>query len=90
VCGTGSSANLAVLPARGAVKVGDTRRSRSITGGEFTVEAIAETTVDGRPAVVPRITGAAWMYGREELRVDANDPFAKSFALSDTWGPGIA
>ena len=44
-CGTGSSANLAVLHARGQIKVGDVRRSRSIIGGEFTAEAIGETTV---------------------------------------------
>jgi proline racemase len=89
-CGTGSSANLACLHARGQVKVGDTRRSRSIIGGEFLVEAIGETTVGGRPAVVPRITGQAWIYGREELRVDMADPFHKGFALSDTWGPHVA
>ena len=89
-CGTGSSANLACLHARGQVKVGDTRRSRSIIGGEFLVEAIGETTVGGRPAMVPRITGQAWIYGREELRVDMADPFPKGFALSDTWGPHLA
>ena len=66
------------------------RRSRSIIGGEFMVEAIGETTVGGRPAVVPRITGQAWIYGREELRVDMADPFPKGFALSDTWGPHLA
>jgi proline racemase len=89
-CGTGSSANLAVLHARGEAKVGDARRSRSIIGGEFLVELIGETTVGGQPAVLPRLTGQAWIYGAEELRVDANDPFAKGFALSDTWGPQVA
>jgi proline racemase len=88
-CGTGSSANLAVLHARGQVKVGDMRRSRSIIGGEFTVEAIGETSVGGRAAVLPRITGSAWMYGREFLRMDENDPFPNGFALSDTWGPHV-
>jgi proline racemase len=89
-CGTGSSANLACLHARGEVKVGDTRRSRSITGGEFTVEAVGETRIGGRPAILPRITGRAWIYGREELRVDPSDPFPKGFALSDAWGPNVA
>jgi proline racemase len=88
-CGTGSSANLACLYARGEAKVGDSRRSRSIIGGEFLVEAISETTIGGRPAVVPRITGQAWIYGREELRVDMADPFPKGFALSDAWGPHL-
>ena len=89
-CGTGSSANLACLHARGQVKVGDTKHSRSITGGEFTVEAIGETTIGNRPAILPRITGQGWIYGREELRVDISDPFPKGFALSDTWGPHVA
>jgi proline racemase len=88
-CGTGSSANLAVLHARKQVKVGDSRTSRSIIGGEFLVEMIDETMVGDRPAVLPRITGAAWIYGMEELRIDPNDPFARGFALSDTWGPQV-
>jgi proline racemase len=86
-CGTGSSANLALLHARGLVGVGDARVSRSITGGEFTAEVIGETTVGSRPAVVPRITGQAWVYGTESLRVDAADPYPLGFTLSDTWGP---
>jgi proline racemase len=89
-CGTGSSANLAILHARGLVKVGDVRRSRSIIGGEFTIEVIGETTIAGRPAILPRITGSAWIYGREFLRLDDGDPFPKGFALSDTWGPHVA
>ncbi|MER8384130.1 proline racemase family protein [Mesorhizobium sp. M1380] len=88
-CGTGSSANLAVLHARGKVAVGDSRRSRSIIGGEFMAEAIGETIVGNRKAVLPRITGQAWVYGRQELRVDPADPFTKGFALSDTWGPQV-
>lgn len=88
-CGTGSSANLAVLHARGAVKVGDSRRSRSIIGGEFLVELIGETKVGGRPAILPRLTGQATIYGTEELLLDADDPFANGFALSDTWGPQV-
>ena len=89
-CGTGSSANLAVLHARREIKIGGARRSRSIIGGEFTVEAIGETSVGGRPAVLPRITGQAWIYGTERLRVDERDPFPDGFALSDTWGTHLA
>ena len=88
-CGTGSSANLAVLHARGDVKVGDTRISRSIIGGAFTAQAVAETTVAGRPAIVPRITGQAWIYGTETLRVDDGDPFPNGFVLSDQWSPNL-
>jgi proline racemase len=88
-CGTGSSANLATLFARGLVKVGDARTSRSIIGGEFTAEAIGETEIGGRKAVLPRITGRAYLYGRSELRLSGDDPFRAGFALSDTWGPQV-
>jgi proline racemase len=88
-CGTGSSANLACLYARGEVKVGDKRISRSTTGGEFTAEAIGETIVGNKRAVLPRITGQAWIYGHEELRIDDVDPFPRGFALSDSWGTQV-
>lgn len=89
-CGTGSSANLAVLHARGEVRPGGHHISRSIIGGTFRVEAIAETSVGNRKAILPRITGEAWIYGREELRIDPAEPFPRGFALSDTWGPQMA
>ncbi|MFT2215275.1 proline racemase family protein [Rhizobium giardinii] len=88
-CGTGSSANLAALFARGLVKVGDKRTSRSIIGGEFQAEAIGETDVAGRRAVLPRITGRGYIYGHTELRLSDDDPFAQGFALSDTWGSQV-
>lgn len=88
-CGTGSSANLATLYARGKLGVGDRRTSRSIIGGEFTAEAIGVSEVGGRPAVLPRITGRAWIYGREQLRISDEDPFRRGFALSDSWGPQV-
>lgn len=88
-CGTGSSANLATLYARGKLGVGDRRTSRSIIGGEFTAEAIGVSEVGGRPAVLPRITGQAWIYGREQLRISDEDPFRRGFALSDSWGPQV-
>lgn len=88
-CGTGSSANLASLYARGVVKVGDARTSRSIIGGEFHVEAVGETEVAGRKAILPRITGRGYVYGRSELRLSDDDPFVSGFALSDTWGPQV-
>jgi proline racemase len=88
-CGTGSSANLATLLARGEISVGDRRTSRSIIGGEFLAEAIGETEVGGRRAVLPRITGSGWVYGTERLRISDDDPFARGFALSDSWGPQV-
>jgi proline racemase len=88
-CGTGSSANLATLFARGELAVGDHRISRSIIGGEFRTEAIGETEVGGRRAVLPRITGRGYIYGRSELWIADDEPFKEGFALSDTWGPEV-
>lgn len=88
-CGTGSSANLAVLHSRGEVRSGDHRISRSIIGGEFRVDVIGETRVGIRTAVLPRITGSAFIYGREELYSVPHDPFPAGFMLSDTWGPQV-
>ena len=86
-CGTGSSANLATLYARNQISVGERRVSRSVTGGEFVVEAIGEGSVGPYKAIVPRLTGRAFVYGSETLRMANNDPFAQGFRLSDTWGP---
>ncbi|MBU9612174.1 proline racemase family protein [Burkholderia multivorans] len=88
-CGTGSSANLATLAARGRVHVGDCLTSRSTIGGEFRVELLSTTEVGGRPAVLPRVTGRAWVFGFQQLGVDPDDPLAAGFLLSDTWGDGF-
>jgi proline racemase len=45
--------------------------------------------VGGRRAIVPRITGQAWIYGTETLRMDDGDPFRNGFVLSDLWGPHL-
>lgn len=88
-CGTGSSANLATLSARNLVKVGDKLTSRSTIGGEFKVELLGLTEVAGKPAVLPRVTGRAWVYGLHQIGVDPDDPLAAGFMLSDTWGEGF-
>ncbi|RKS16918.1 proline racemase [Pseudomonas sp. WPR_5_2] len=88
-CGTGSSANLATLSARGLVAVGDMLTSRSTIGGEFAVELLGLTEVGGKPAVLPRVTGRAWIYGLHQIGVDPDDPLAAGFMLSDTWGEGF-
>ncbi|HWT37461.1 MAG TPA: proline racemase family protein [Paraburkholderia sp.] len=88
-CGTGSSANLATLAARGKVDVGGKLKSRSTIGSEFGVELLGKTEVGGMSAVLPRISGRAWIYSIEQIGVDADDPLAAGFMLSDTWGEGF-
>lgn len=88
-CGTGSSANLACLHARGEVAPGDKIVSRSIIGSRFGVDCLGTTEVGGRAAVLPRITGRAWIFGFQQMGLDPTDPFPLGFALSDTWGPEV-
>ena len=86
-CGTGSSANLACLHARGEIDVGGRTLSRSIIGSEFEVELMVTTEVAGKAAVLPRISGRAWIFGMHQLGVEPSDPFPLGYTLSDTWGP---
>ncbi|MHB0951162.1 MAG: 4-hydroxyproline epimerase [Allorhizobium sp.] len=86
-CGTGNSANLATLHARGKAKVGDVFRSRSIIGSEFEVGLSAVAEVAGRTAIIPTITGRGFTFGLSQVALDPFDPLAEGFALTDVWGP---
>ncbi len=85
-CGTGSNANMATRHARGLVKLGDVIMSRSIIGGEFTTELVAETTIGPFTATRNRVSGQSWIYGISQIGLDPSDPFPAGFTLSDTWG----
>jgi proline racemase len=85
-CGTGNSARLAVDAARGLVKPGDTRAARSIINSRFDVTYAADTTVAGRPAVQPVISGRGWIYGIHQLGLDPTDPYPHGYSVADTWG----
>lgn len=86
-CGTGNSANLAALHARGKVRVGDVFKSRSIIGSQFEVGLADVTEVAGRPAVIPTISGRGFTYGLHQVSLDPFDPLGDGFALTDVWGP---
>lgn len=83
--GTGCSARMAVLHARGEFAVGDRFVGISVTGSRFEGSIVSETTVAGRPAVVPSISGRAWITGTTQLMLDPNDPWQGGYRLSDTW-----
>jgi trans-L-3-hydroxyproline dehydratase len=85
--GTGLSARLAALHARGAMQVGDAMTHASVIGTTFDGRIVAEATVGGRPAIVPAIRGSAWITGITEVFLDPDDPFPEGYLLSDTW-PG--
>ena len=80
-CGTGTSARLAQLHARGELGVGDAFVNASIIDTRFTGRIVEETAVAGRPAVVPEITGRAWITGTGQYGLDPDDPFPAGFAV---------
>jgi proline racemase len=85
-CGTGSNANMAARHAAGRAQPGDVVTSRSIIGGEFATEFVAETRVGGFPATRSRVSGQGWIYALTQIGLDPSDPFPQGFTLSDTWG----
>jgi proline racemase len=86
--GTGLSARMAVLHARGLMHVGDTMTHASVIGSMFDGRIVSETTVGGRRAIVPAIRGSAWITGITQVFVDPADPFPEGYLLSDTWPGG--
>ena len=80
-CGTGTSARIAQLAARGVLKVGDDFIHESIIGSLFfgRVEAVAK--VGDYPAIVPSIAGQAWITGHNTIFLDDRDPFVKGFSV---------
>ena len=83
--GTGLSARLALLHAQGVMRVGDELRMRSIIGSEFAGRIAEETTIGGRPAIVPEISGTAWRTGRYVYELDPSDPWPLGYRVGDTW-----
>ena len=83
--GTGCSARMAVLHARGLLRPGDAFRGRSIIGSQFDCRLEAETTVGGRPAIIPSISGRGWITGIRQEMLDPDDPWPAGYRLSDTW-----
>jgi proline racemase len=85
--GTGLCARMAALHARGLMRAGDAMTHASVLGSTFEGRIVSETTVAGRPAIVPAIRGSAWITGITQVIVDPSDPFPEGYLLSDTW-PG--
>ena len=83
--GTGCSARMAVLHARGELAVGEPFRGVSIIDSHFDCRIEAETSVAGKPAVLPSLTGRAWVTGCSQLMLDPGDPWPEGYKLSDTW-----
>ena len=76
---------MAVLHARGRLGIGEDFRHEGILGTVFTGRLLEETRVGDRPAVVPQITGTAWITGFADYVIDPTDPFPVGFQVGDIW-----
>ena len=84
-CGTGTSARLAVLHARGLIKKGEIFDHVSIIGSHFYGRIVETANVSGVPAVINTISGRAWLTGISQYGVDPDDPYPCGYTLPDTW-----
>jgi proline racemase len=86
-CGTGTCARMAALYARGQLAIGEKFSHRSILGSEFIGELTGTTTVGSFPAVLPTITGTAWVTGHSRWLLDDTDPYPTGYTVGDIWAP---
>lgn len=86
--GTGCSARMAVLKARGLMSLTDRYVAHSIIGSTFECHIDRETTLADRAAIIPVVSGRAWITGTHQVTLDPTDPFPQGYRLSDTWPNG--
>jgi proline racemase len=84
-CGTGTCAKMAVLHARGDLKLNQPFRHEGVLGTVFTGTLLEETSVGPYPAVVPQLAGTAWITGFARYVLDSTDPFPEGFTVGDIW-----
>jgi proline racemase len=85
-CGTGTCAKMATLYAKGELALQQDFTHEGVLGTVFTGRLLREATVGSYPAVVPSLTGRAWITGFSHYVVDAEDPFPNGFTVGDIWG----
>jgi proline racemase len=85
-CGTGTSARMACLHARGELALEVPFVHQGVMGTTFEGRLHEELVLHGRQAVVPSIRGRAWVTGINQLVLHPDDPFPRGFALGDIWG----
>ena len=84
-CGTGTCAKMAVMHAKGQLGLDEDFRHEGVLGTIFTGRLVRETTVGEHVAVVPTLSGTAWITGFAQYVVDPEDPFPDGFTLGDIW-----
>lgn len=85
-CGTGTCAAMAVLHRRGQLGLGQDFCHEGILGTLFTGRLLRETHVGPYLAVIPTLTGTAWITGISQYVLDPSDPFPEGFTVGDIWG----
>ena len=76
---------MAVLHAKGLLKEGDSYLGRSLIESRFLGRIESLTRIGDKPAIIPSISGRAWIYGQAEILLDPDDPWPEGYKLSDTW-----
>ena len=84
-CGTGCSARMAVLNAKGEMKKGDRMMGHSIIDSRFDCAIVNEVNIGNKKAIIPSIRGRAWITGTHQLTLDSDDPWPEGYRLTDTW-----
>jgi proline racemase len=84
-CGTGTCAKMAAMHAKGKLPLGQDFVHEGILGTTFTGRLIEETRVGPYAAVVPTLSGQAWITGFAQYVVDPEDPFPEGFTVGDIW-----
>jgi proline racemase len=84
--GTAVSARMALMAARGEMKVGESFEAESIIGSRFTGRIVEQVQVGSRAAIVPAISGRGWVTGTHQHMLDPDDPWPGGYRLKDTWG----
>ncbi|MGH9432576.1 MAG: proline racemase family protein [Terriglobia bacterium] len=85
-CGTGTCARMAALHAKGLLPLHQDFHHEGVLGTVFTGRLIRETRVGNYPAVVPTVSGQAWITGFSQYVLDPSDPFPEGFTVGDIWG----
>ena len=85
-CGTGTCAKMAALHAKGKLGLNQDFVHEGILGTVFTGRLVEETRVGPYAAVVPTLSGEAWITGFAQYVLDPEDPFPEGFTVGDIWG----
>jgi proline racemase len=84
-CGTGTCARMAALHAKGRLPLHQDFLHEGILGTQFTGRLIEETNMGSYGAVVPTLSGQAWITGFAQYVLDPEDPFPEGFTVADLW-----